>query len=104
MQFIRSEKLKADYDSQTSHCLYGLDADLIMLGLSSHEPYFTIVREKVLFKSRRRQETDALFNTKDISFQRTDEYQFFSLYLLREYLQLEFSVFNPQATERLIGK
>ncbi|KAH8041887.1 hypothetical protein HPB51_019268 [Rhipicephalus microplus] len=45
MDFIRAEQASEKHDSQTRHCLYGPDADLIMLGLLTHEPYFTVIKE-----------------------------------------------------------
>ena len=34
MDFIRYEKSRPDYDHNTKHCLYGLDADLVSFPLS----------------------------------------------------------------------
>lgn len=47
MEFVRTLKQMESYDPNTSHCLHGLDADLVMLALASHEPHFAVIREKV---------------------------------------------------------
>ncbi|SCV00686.1 LANO_0F08086g1_1 [Lachancea nothofagi CBS 11611] len=80
MEQIRRLRSQPDYDPNTRHCIYGLDADLIMLGLSTHDPHFALLREEVTFG--RRQKSQAL-----------EHQNFFLLHisLLREYLELEFN-------------
>jgi 5'-3' exoribonuclease 2 len=48
MDFIRQERASTTYDPNQHHCIYGADADLIMLGLATHEPRFYIIREIVI--------------------------------------------------------
>nr|TKV99346.1 hypothetical protein SEVIR_8G037100v2 [Setaria viridis] len=124
MSFIRAQRSRENYDPNTWHCLYGLDADLIMLSLASHELHFSILREDVL---RQNQPENCiplakeLFKTEETRkcrgwFPQATEttprgkslkkpYQFLNIWVLREYLELDLKIPNPVVKtdiERLI--
>ena len=54
MEYIRLSRAQPNYNVNMRHCLYGLDADLIMLGLLSHDPHFCLLREEVKFGPARK--------------------------------------------------
>ncbi|KAJ0058968.1 hypothetical protein NL108_003310, partial [Boleophthalmus pectinirostris] len=83
MEFIRSENAKPSHDPNTRHCLYGLDADLIILGLTSHEHNFSLLREEVRFGGKKSQ--------KRITAPEETTFHLLHLSLMREYIDYEFS-------------
>lgn len=81
MEYIRQTKAQPGYEANVRHCLYGLDADLVMLGLLSHDPHFCLLREEVTFGKQKQKKSKEL-----------EHQNFYLLHLcmVREYLRLEF--------------
>lgn len=80
MEYIRTIRSQDDYDPNVRHCIYGLDADLIMLGLVTHDSHVALLREEVTFGPQRG-------GSKELHEQ---TFHLLHLSLMREYLALEF--------------
>jgi len=99
MDFIREVKEReADrphYAPGYTHVLYGLDADLIMLGLVTHEPNFMLLREKmsVVMAGRGR---NKYRKKKDMLQYTQNDFEVLELSGLRQMLALQFRKFADE--------
>lgn len=87
MEHIRAQRRSPGYEPNTRHVIHGLDADLIMLALATHEPHFTILREVVLDRKAQEKQKEAAAKGAIIGPPRL---QMLQVWVLREYLHKEF--------------
>jgi len=111
LDFIRAQRVQDTYCPNVKHCLYGADADLIMLGLATHEAHFSIIREVVIPKSEKKctlcgasghvasECTGDNGVDEDLDNPIQKPFQILSIPILRQYLQLQFS----ELEERMEG-
>uniref|UniRef100_A0A803PXS0 5'-3' exoribonuclease n=1 Tax=Cannabis sativa TaxID=3483 RepID=A0A803PXS0_CANSA len=123
MSFIRQQRKLPSYNPNTRHCLYGLDADLIMLALAAHEVHFSLLREVVYVEEQqsnlsykpypdKSQLTPAatssslpcrrwfpnVSNSEEkhgYSTVKLKHYEFLHVWILREYLELDMQISDP---------
>ena len=84
MNYIRAARTRPYYNPNTRHCVYGMDADLVMLALTTHEPYFSVIREHIDWKNPQEKGRNKAVCDKGLS-----NYDFLHCNIVREYLEAD---------------
>ncbi|CAN1130832.1 5'-3' exoribonuclease 3 [Linum perenne] len=100
ISYIRLQRNLPGFNPNTRHCLYGLDADLIMLALATHEIHFSVLREEVHNKHKVSKDDDsgivstnsALFLDQSAHHISHLRFQFLNIWVLREYLAYDLRI------------
>lgn len=114
VDYIRKQRLELNYDPNQQNVIYGLDADLIMLSMATHESRFHVLREDVFAEDKNRSSScfncgkpghiadkcpgrvsGETFENKVVTLSAPKPFIFLQVTILREYLEAELKPQKP---------
>lgn len=89
MNWFRDQRVKPEWNPNQTHCFYSTDADFVFLGLQTHEPYISLLREMDAIHFQRDRQA---FETKTSRLNwGYDAFELVHFNLIREYLSVDFN-------------
>ena len=92
MNYIRACRTQTTYDPNTRHVVYGMDADLVMLALTTHEPHFSVIREHIDWTRPQDKGRDKASCSPGLS-----QFDFLHCAIVREYLEADMTALKQRA-------